>query len=173
VIVVHRRLVEGHRQNVVHGGAGPADHFGARLRADHRQHGQARRVDRAPGIVLGFDAQDFGWLVAVDPDALPLPGVDQDLGAAGRPAFFASATGASGVVSHGDCCGSGCRATRARADHQPLGYYPKSGKKADLMFAQHMMGVLRALGEMAHRTQVIAFTHPRHLLELAAADLPQ
>jgi uncharacterized protein YhaN len=31
---------------------------------------------------------------------------------------------------------------------------------------------LRALGELARRTQVIVFTHHRHLLELAAADLP-
>jgi hypothetical protein len=39
-------------------------------------------MDRTPANVLGLDAQDFGWLIAVDPHALPLPGVDQDLGAA-------------------------------------------------------------------------------------------
>ena len=83
-VVVHPRVVESHRQDVVHGGAVAADQFDARLRADHRQHGQVRRVDRAAGIALGFDAQDFGWLVAADPDAPTLPGVDEDLGAAGR-----------------------------------------------------------------------------------------
>jgi hypothetical protein len=41
-------------------------------------------MDHSLGIVLGFGHQDFGWLVAVDPHAFALAGVDQDLGAAGR-----------------------------------------------------------------------------------------
>jgi hypothetical protein len=38
----------------------------------------------APGIVLGLDDEDLGGLVAVDPHALALPRVDEDLGTAGR-----------------------------------------------------------------------------------------
>lgn len=66
------------------GKAGVAYQLDARLRTDHRQHGQVRRVDRTPGIVLRFDLQDLGGLVAVDADVPAAAGVDQDLVAAGR-----------------------------------------------------------------------------------------
>ena len=46
--------------------------------------GRVVALDFAPGMILRFNDEDFGWLVAVDPHALALPGVDQDLGAAGR-----------------------------------------------------------------------------------------
>jgi hypothetical protein len=83
-VVVHRRIVEPHRQNVVHGRAVAAQPLYACLRADHRSHGEVLRMGRAPGIFLGFDDEDLNWLVAVDPNTPTLAGVDQDLGAAGR-----------------------------------------------------------------------------------------
>ena len=74
---------ESHRQNVIHGGAVAADQFDARLRANHRQRGHVRRMDRAARTVLGFNAQNLR-LVAVDPDIPAAAGVDQDSRAEGR-----------------------------------------------------------------------------------------
>jgi hypothetical protein len=65
------RVVEGHRQHAVYGGAVAADQLGARLRADHQRRGL---VDCAPRIVLGLDLEDLGRLVAVDTCDLALAG---------------------------------------------------------------------------------------------------
>ena len=84
-VVVHRRVIEGHRQHVEHGSDLAADDFDAGLGADDGEKFPMAWIAGPLRAILGLDFEDLGRLIAVDADDLSLTLVDEDLRAAGRP----------------------------------------------------------------------------------------
>jgi hypothetical protein len=86
---------------VRHGSAVAAGHLHACLRADERAERHVASGLDAFGIVLGFDFDDLGGLVAVDADDATLSGVDEDFRAAGWRGEQTVRRGDLGIVGAG------------------------------------------------------------------------
>ncbi len=61
-IIVHRRVVEGHRQHVEHGSDLATDDFDAGLGADDSQKSPVARIGAPLGAILGFNFENLGRL---------------------------------------------------------------------------------------------------------------
>jgi hypothetical protein len=61
-VVVHRRIVEGHRQHVEHGSDLAADDLDAGLGANDGEKSPMTWIGGPLGVVLGFDLEDLGRL---------------------------------------------------------------------------------------------------------------
>jgi hypothetical protein len=79
-VIVHRRVIEGHRQHVEHRSDLAADNFDAGLGENGREKSPIAWIGGPFGTIVGLDLPDLGRLVAVNAGDLALAGVGRSLG---------------------------------------------------------------------------------------------